>query len=199
MKIANEEGALVGGASIAAHNYLTDLILRGVNIVASNNSYGAFAPGFFEEFEEFDFEREAIEDFIAAGATFVASAGNESNDNDDVFTSFPAAYNLPGFVSVAAPNNRDELAGFSSFGETTDDVAAPGVAILTTDTNNGYTFIDGTSFSGPSTAGVVGLMKTIRPDLTPAEVTQALSASSDPIAALQDRVVADGRINAARA
>ena len=199
MKIANEEGALVGGAIIAAHNYLTDLILRGVNIVASNNSYGAFAPGFFEEFEEFDFEREAIEDFIAAGATFVASAGNERNDNDDVFTSFPAAYNLPGLVSVAATNNRDELAGFSSFGETTVDVAAPGVAILTTNTNNSYTFIDGTSFSGPITAGVVGLMKTIRPDLTPLEVAQALIDSSDPIAALQDRVVADGRINAARA
>ncbi|MEQ8843817.1 MAG: S8 family serine peptidase [Phycisphaerales bacterium] len=199
MKIANEQGALVGGAIIAAHNYLTDLILSGVNIVASNNSYGAFSPGFFEEFEEFDFEREAIEDFIAAGATFVASAGNESNDNDDAFTSFPAAYNLPGIVAVAATNNRDELADFSSFGATTVDVAAPGVAILTTDTNNGYTFIDGTSFSGPIVAGVVGLMKTVRPDLTPEQVTQVLIDSSDPIAALEGRVVADGRVNAARA
>src|SRR5690606_36108307 len=127
---------------IAGHNYLTNLILNGVNIVASNNSYGAFSPAFFEEFEEFDFEREAIEDFIAAGATFVASAGNDSNDNDDVYTAFPAAYNLPGIISVAATNNRDELAGFSNYGETTVDVAAPGEAILTTATNNGYRFID---------------------------------------------------------
>lgn len=199
IKISDEEGALVGGAIIAGHNYLTDLILSGVNIVASNNSYGAFSPGFFEEFEEFDFEREAIEDFIAAGATFVASAGNDSNDNDDTFTTFPAAYNLPGIVSVAATNNRDELAGFSNFGETTVDVAAPGEAILTTAVNGEYTFIDGTSFSGPIVAGIVGLMKTVRPDLTPEQVTQALIDSSDPIAALHDRVVADGRVNAARA
>jgi subtilisin family serine protease/subtilisin-like proprotein convertase family protein len=191
IKIANEQGALVGGAIIAGHNYLTDLILRGVNIVASNNSYGAFSPAFFEEFEEFDFEREAIEDFIAAGATFVAAAGNDSNDNDDAFTAFPAAYNLPGIVAVAATNNRDELAGFSNFGATTVDVAAPGEAILTTSTNGTYTFIDGTSFASP--------MKTVRPDLTPEEVTQALIDSSDPIAALQGRVVANGRVNAERA
>ncbi|GIW74441.1 MAG: hypothetical protein KatS3mg103_0963 [Phycisphaerales bacterium] len=154
IKIANQQGALVGGAIVAAHNYLTDLILRGVNIVASNNSYGAFAPGFYgDEFEEFDFEREAIEDFIAAGATFVASAGNDSNDNDDAFTSYPAAYDLPGIISVAATNNRDELASFSNYGATTVDVAAPGEAILTTAVNNSYTFIDGTSFSGPDRGG----------------------------------------------
>lgn len=200
IKIANQQGALVGGAIVAAHNYLTTLILSGVNIVASNNSYGAFAPGFYgEEFEEFDFEREAIEDFIAAGATFVASAGNDSNDNDDAFTAYPAAYDLPGIVSVAATNNRDELAGFSNFGANTVDVAAPGEAILTTTVNNGYTFIDGTSFSGPIVAGIVGLMKSVRPDLTPEQVANALIASSDPIAALQGRVVADGRVNAARA
>ncbi|MEQ9095536.1 MAG: S8 family serine peptidase [Phycisphaerales bacterium] len=199
IKIANEQGALVGGAIIAAHQYLTGLINSGTNIVASNNSYGAFAPTFFEEFEEFDFERQAIEDFIAAGATFVASAGNDSNDNDDSFTAYPAAYNLPGIVSVAATNNRDELAGFSNFGETTVDVAAPGEAILTTAVNGQYTYIDGTSFSGPIVAGIVGLMKTVRPDLTPEQVAQALIDSSDPIPALQDRVVADGRVNAARA
>ena len=199
IKVANEDGALVGGAIISAHQYLADLINLGVNIVASNNSYGSFAPSFFDEFEDFSFEREAIEDFIAAGATFVAAAGNDSNDNDDAFTAFPAAYNLPGIISVAATNNRDELAGFSNFGETTVDLAAPGEAVLTTAVNNQYTLIDGTSFASPIVAGVVGLMKTVRPDLTPEQVTDALIASSDPIAALQDRVVADGRVNAARA
>ncbi|MEO1007692.1 MAG: S8 family serine peptidase [Planctomycetota bacterium] len=199
VKIANQEGALVGGAIIAAHTYLTGLLQAGVPIAASNNSYGAFAPGFFAEFEDFDFERAAIEDFIAAGGTFVASAGNDSNDNDDAFTNFPAAYDLPGIISVAATDNRDELAGFSNFGETTVDVAAPGERILTTAVNNTYTFIDGTSFSGPIVAGIVGLMKAVRPDLTPSQVKDALIASSDPIPALQDLVVADGRVNAFRA
>ena len=199
VKIANQQGALVGGAIIAAHQYLTNLKLAGVNIVASNNSYGAFSPGFFAEFEEFDFERQAIEDLIATGVTFVAAAGNDSNDNDDAFTSFPAAYNLPGIIAVAATNNRDELAGFSNFGATTVDVAAPGEAILTTTTGGGFTIIDGTSFASPIVAGVVALMKSVRPDLTPEQVTEALIASSDPLPALQGRVVANGRINAARA
>lgn len=199
IKIANQQGALVGGAIIAAHQYLTDLKLSGVNIVASNNSYGAFSPAFFAEFEEFDFERQAIEDLIAAGVTFVAAAGNDSNDNDDVFTAFPAAYDLPGIISVAATNNRDELASFSNFGATTVDVAAPGEAILTTTTGGAFTYIDGTSFASPIVAGIVALMKSVRPDLTPEQVAEALIASSDPIPALQGRVVANGRVNAARA
>jgi len=200
VKIANDAGALVGGAIISAHEYLTDLLNRGVPIAASNNSYGAFAPGFFqEEFEDFDFEREAIEDFIAAGGTFVASAGNDANDNDESFTTFPAAHNLPGIIAVAATDNRDELASFSNFGETTVDVAAPGERILTTTTGGGFTFIDGTSFSGPIVAGVVGLMKSVRPDLTPEQVRDALIASSDRVPGLVDKVVADGRVNAFRA
>lgn len=200
IKVADDFGALSLGGIIAGHVYLTELIRGGVNIVASNNSYGAFAPAAYDEAtEEFNAERQAIEDFVAEGATFVAAAGNDSNDNDDAFTAFPAAYNLPGIISVAATNNRDELADFSNFGETTVDLAAPGEAVLTTAVNGEYTFIDGTSFASPIVAGIVGLMKTVRPDLTPEEVTDALIASSDPIAALQDRVVADGRVNAARA
>lgn len=199
IKIANQQGALVGGAIIAAHQYLTDLKLSGINIVASNNSYGAFSPGFFAEFEEFDFERQAIEDLIASGVTFIAAAGNDANDNDDAFTSFPAAYNIPGIISVAATNNRDELASFSNFGATTVDVAAPGEAILTTTTGGGFTIIDGTSFASPIVAGIVALMKTVRPDLTPEQVTEALIASSDRLPSLEGRVVANGRVNAARA
>jgi subtilisin family serine protease len=63
----------------------------------------------------------------------VASAGNAGQDNDDFRAEFPASFDLPNIISVAA-TARDsfELAEFrrggSNFGLTTVDLAAPGAA-----------------------------------------------------------------------
>ncbi|MCH7706375.1 MAG: S8 family serine peptidase, partial [Chloroflexi bacterium] len=47
LKIANEFGQLTTLAILGAHDYATTMVLAGHNIVASNNSYGGFAPLFF--------------------------------------------------------------------------------------------------------------------------------------------------------
>lgn len=78
-----------------------------------------------------------------AGVLVVAAAGNEKSDNDNV-PSFPANFSapsvcngpqkaaLPNVIAVAATDQNDELAGFSNFGSTTVQVAAPGVRINST-------------------------------------------------------------------
>ena len=82
----------------------------------------------------------ALKDAIdASGMLFVASAGNEKINNDTGFDvgpfnvrAYPASYNLPNVLSVAAVNNTGKLAGFSNFGEKSVDVSAPGVDVLST-------------------------------------------------------------------
>ncbi len=59
------------------------------------------------------------------GVLVVVSAGNE-NKNNDVNPSYPASYDLPNIISVAATNELDELALYSNYGLQTVDVAAPG-------------------------------------------------------------------------
>ncbi len=82
--------------------------------------------------------RDAIE---ASGMLFVASAGNEHINNDTGLNipefggrlrAYPASYNLPNVLSVAAVNNTGKLAGFSNFGRKIVDVSAPGVGVLST-------------------------------------------------------------------
>lgn len=62
---------------------------------------------------------------------FVAAAGNESNDNN-TSPFYPASYNLPNIISVAATDERDELAYFSNYGSSKVHLAAPGVSIYST-------------------------------------------------------------------
>jgi subtilisin-like proprotein convertase family protein len=195
LKVADQFGRLSIEAVIQSHDYLTNLITTfHYNIVASNNSYGTFGPAItiFNAAEE-----AAIQRFTNTGATFVASAGNSANNNDAVFTTFPASYQNPEIIAVAATDNRDNMAGFSSYGLTTVDLGAPGVDVLSTAVGGGYDFVSGTSFSGPYTAGAVGLLKTHKPNASQEEIKRALLDGADRIPSLQGRVVSGGRLNIA--
>jgi len=59
------------------------------------------------------------------GVLAVAAAGNGPRNNDEVPT-YPANYDLPNILSVAATDNGDNLAPYSNYGAKTVDVAAPG-------------------------------------------------------------------------
>jgi subtilisin family serine protease len=66
---------------------------------------------------------------------FVVAAGNDAQNNDfqPHTPCVPAsATDLPNKICVAATDNRDNLASFSNFGVKNVDLAAPGVAILST-------------------------------------------------------------------
>jgi subtilisin family serine protease len=73
-------------------------------------------------------ERDEISNLNSAGILLVAAAGNEGTDNDSN-PSYPASYNLPNIIAVAATDQGDNLAWFSNYGRTSVDVAAPGTNI----------------------------------------------------------------------
>ncbi len=106
--------------------------------------------------------QEAIEYANKKGAIVIAAAGN-SNDNAKFYS--PA--NAPGAITVSALDPDLNRAVFSNYIHEVDyGIAAPGVNIYSSIPNNKYASFNGTSMATPYVAGLVGLMKSIRPDLT---------------------------------
>ena len=168
---------------------------------------------------------DAIEAADANGVLFVASAGNNSED-DDVNPHYPASYDCENIISVMATNNAGQQASYSSYGPTSVDLAAPGGeylkdpgAILSTFPtywtyamnrnimgyysyhfwNNNYERISGTSMATPYVTGACALVWTAHPELTHLQVKAAIMDSVDPISQLDGRCVSGGKLNVARA
>jgi subtilisin family serine protease len=105
----------------------------------------------------------ALRAATAGKALVVVSAGNEGVDLD-VDPRFPASYDLPNLITVAALDREGELASFSNYGKETVDLAAPGVDVATTFPNNTFVLTSGTSFSAPMVAGAAALIMAKHPD-----------------------------------
>lgn len=106
--------------------------------------------------------QEAIEYANKKGAIVIAAAGN-SNDN----AKFYAPANAPGAITVTAIDPDMNRAAFSNYIQEVDyGIAAPGVNIYSSIPGDKYAFFNGTSMATPYVAGLVGLMKSVKPELT---------------------------------
>jgi subtilisin family serine protease len=114
-------------------------------------------------------ERDAIAYAIAHGAVVVAAMGNSFQQGNP--TSYPAAY--PDVVAVGAIGQADTRAAFSQTGPHID-IAAPGVGVLSTVWDNGYTSKSGTSMASPHVAGVAALVLSCNTNLTGPQVADIL-------------------------
>ncbi len=127
---------------IAAYDYVSRAMSLGTNVVAVNNSWGG--QGTEEEIALFDM---IFDEVGKMGAVSFIAAGNDSLDfSEPVQEEFPFllvdeeenVYNVPAAcesdyaITVAATNEKDELADFSSYSKKYVDVSAPGVDILST-------------------------------------------------------------------
>ncbi|MGW6734169.1 S8 family peptidase [Streptomyces sp. NPDC055013] len=128
------------------------------------------------------------------GVTVLASAGNSGDVLNEV--SYPAGY--AGVIAVAATQQNGTRAVFSTV-HTYNDVAAPGVDIVSATNTGGYKPGDGTSPACALAAGVVALMKAKNPKLTPAQVNSALIATTHRPAGGGSALLGYGLINAAAA
>ncbi len=185
-----------GGGStsdaIAALDYLTDLRIRhGINVVASNNSWGG--GGYSQALLD------AIERGGRAGILFVAAAGNNGSDTD-VNAFYPADYECAsgGFdcvISVAAINASGARAGFSNFGSRTVDLGAPGENVVSSVPNGQYEFYSGTSMATPHVTGAIALCASIKPNASPEERKGAVLRSAVPTSSLAGVTTTGGRLD----
>lgn len=185
--------------AVSAINYLRDLKTRhGLNIVASNNSWGG--GGYSSALHT------AILRAAKQGILFVAAAGNASSNNDTT-ANYPSNYttlqgtsvegpaSYEAVIAVAAINSTGGLASFSNYGATTVDIGAPGVSILSTVPTNSYASYNGTSMAAPHVSGAVALYASAFPSATAQQIRSALLANAAPTASLVGRTVTGGRLN----
>ncbi|MEW6283191.1 MAG: S8 family serine peptidase, partial [Candidatus Eremiobacterota bacterium] len=134
----------------------------------------------------------------ASPALHIFAAGNESNDNDKS-PAYPASYDLPNLISVAALDRNDRLASFSNWGASSVDIGAPGVDIYSTTANGRYGTMSGTSMACPHVAGVATLVASAFPNATNQEIRDRILQGAIPIPALEGKSVTGGRLNAKNA
>jgi hypothetical protein len=156
----------------------------------------------------------AIENFPGL---IVCGAGNEAKNNDNMNEHYyPAKYDLPNLITVGATCSKDDRWIRSNFGEKTVDVFAPGTHIISpypmffcntgdcyempsAHITQGYHAESGTSLASPMVAGVAALIKSMRSDLSAAEVKEAIMENVDEIPELDGLSVTGGRVNALKA
>jgi subtilisin family serine protease len=185
-KFLGSKGGTTANA-IKAVDYLTTLKNKGINIVASNNSWGG--GGYSQALYD------AISRANTAGIMFIAAAGN-SGTNNDATASYPSNYDLPNVIAVAAIDNTGALASFSQYGATTVDLGAPGVAINSTTAYNTYSSYSGTSMATPHVTGAVALYASTHPGATVAQIRNAILSSAVPTPSLSGKTVTGGRLDA---
>ena len=185
LKFVGADGTGDLANAVAAIRYATAM---GAKI--SNNSWG--------DTEYSQALHDAIADADAHGDLFVAAAGNDGEDNDSA-PHYPAGYDLPNVISVAASDSNDQLAYFSDFGRSSVDLAAPGVSIWSTWPNNQYRSESGTSMASPHVAGAAALVLSAHPTATPATIKALLLRSVDHPAGMAGSSVSSGRLDVGNA
>ena len=181
-------GANGGGVASDAIDALQYAITVGVRV--TNNSWGnlPFSQALLD----------AINAAGAAGELFVAAAGNDGSDND-LSPFYPASFNTPYVIAVAASDHNDALAAFSNFGQTSVDLAAPGVNIVSTLPGGNYGSNSGTSMAAPYVTGAVALVRGHFQALSPLQAKDVILNSADPLPAFAGKVLTGGRLNLLRA
>lgn len=183
-----------GGTStnaILALDYFTDLKSRhGLNIVATNNSWGGGA--FSQALQD------AIERSSQANIVFVAAAGNETT-NTDATASYPSCYPNANVISVASITSTGTLSSFSNYGLTTVDLGAPGSAIYSTVPSKtgaaSYASYSGTSMACPHVTGGIALYAATHPGASVATIKAAVLGSVVATPSLAGKCATGGRLN----
>lgn len=196
-KFLGTSGGTLANA-IKAVDYMTNLkTQRGLNIVATNNSWGGggFSQGLLD----------AINRGGNAGILFIAAAGNGGSDgigdNNDTTASYPSNYQCTAngsydcVIAVAAIAKDGTKSSFSNYGATTVDIGAPGSGIYSTLPSNTYGSYNGTSMATPHVTGAAALWASTHSGATAAQIRSAIVGSAVPTASLSGRTVTGGRLN----
>ena len=186
-KFLNSNGSGYTSGAIGCLEYIRNMKNRGVNVVATNNSWGG--GGYSQSLYD------AINAQRTQDILFIAAAGNNGKDNDKT-AFYPASYYLPNLLSVAATDNSDNKASWSNYGRRSVYVGAPGVSILSTIPNNGYSYYSGTSMATPHVTGLAALIEAQNGSRDWRAIKNLILTGGDNKPSMQGNTITGKRINA---
>ncbi len=205
-KFLGGDGGTLADA-VEAVNYFTTLKLKGLNIVATNNSWGG--GGYSQALHD------AIIRGAKAGILFVAAAGNDGTNNDRK-ASYPSNYDTTkgtrtetaasydAVIAVAAIASDGSKPTWSNYGATTVDLGAPGVGIWSTFPSylaDPYGNYSGTSMAAPHVTGAAALYASTHPIASDPiasakEIRAAILNSAVRTGSMVNKTVTGGRLDA---
>lgn len=142
-------------------------------------------------------EKNSIDAFTGL---FVTAAGNDGTNND-ISHYYPSDYTSSNLISVAATDENDSLAIFSSggsnYGATSIDLGAPGKNITSVYNTSdiAYAVGDGTSFATPYVAASTAMLFSVDNLLSTSSVKNILLSSGDSLSSLSGKTVSGKRLN----
>lgn len=142
------------------------------------------------------------------GVLMVAAVVNSPLNYNNLPNDWPirwkkSVFNPDGFaniivVTTSMPDDR-LFAGAAGYGTLIVDLMGTGAYVLSTHSDGGYAFGNGSSYAVPHVAGVASLVMEHYPHISPAEVIHLLNATVDPGWDMGTNTISGGRLNAYRA
>ncbi|WP_426939305.1 S8 family serine peptidase [Pseudarthrobacter sp. S3] len=186
-KVLNDSGV---GSSSSLANGINWAVSNGAQVI--NMSLGVRASRTLET---------AVNNAWSKGVVLVAAAGNGGNQTKI----YPGAY--PNVIAVAATDNNDLKASFSTYGASWVDIAAPGVNVYSTFPNHDFALAapnnrslnydvgNGTSVSSAIVAATAALAWSTNPGAGSSAIRAKVESTADKIGGT-GTFWANGRVNA---
>ncbi|MGE3973135.1 MAG: S8 family serine peptidase [Bdellovibrionales bacterium] len=191
LKFLSASGSGSLASAIKAIDYAT---MMGAHFTSNSWGGGGFSQALFD----------SIKKANDKNMLFIAAAGNNGTNNDTT-PQYPANYQIPNVISVAAITNTGAKASFSCYGARTVHVGAPGNYILSTipmaldgqdGKRDGLASWRGTSMATPHVSGVAALVLAKYPGMSAMELKDRLVKTARPLSGMKGVVSSGGIVDA---
>jgi len=130
--------------------------------------------------------KDTIKDMYDSNIVVIFSSGNNGIDLNNSNDTYDNEAELPWVIGVGATTEENKKADYSNYGNNIDILAPGGEStggVYTVENyyDYSYGYFHGTSASAPVVAGVVALMLSANPNLTPDQVRDILTSTADKI------------------